>query len=120
MMQLSVRDAADQTGVSVYTLHYYEREGLLRTSRTASGHRRYDAGDLEWIRILTCLRETGMPIRGMRAFAELVRQDRSNIPERIRMLESHRLEVLERIKALQHNLEHVEGKIRYYREVIGD
>jgi DNA-binding transcriptional MerR regulator len=120
MTQLSVRAAADQTGVSVYTLHYYEREGLLQTARTNSGHRRYDEGDLEWIRILTCLRETGMPIRGLRAFAELVRQDRANIPERIRMLERHRLEVLERIAELHRNLAHVEGKITHYQRMIGD
>ena len=98
----SVRDAADQTGVSVYTLHYYEREGLLRTSRTQSGHRRYAESYLGWIRILTCLRQTGMPIRKMREFAALVQQDQSkisanpqaNIEARIRMLEEHRSAVL--------------------------
>jgi DNA-binding transcriptional MerR regulator len=115
---LSVRAAAEQTGVSVYTLHYYEREGLLRTDRTQSGHRRYRESDLGWIRILTCLRATGMPIRRMREFAELVRQDASNIPERVRMLETHRLEVLEQIAELGRNLEHVEGKIAHYRREI--
>ncbi len=116
--KLSVRDAADQTGVSVYTLHYYEREGLLRTVRTQSGHRRYAENDLGWIRILTCLRQTGMPIRKMREFAELVRQDQSNIPERIRMLEAHRADVLDHIAELGRNLKHVEGKIRHYRQAL--
>jgi len=115
---LSVREASDQTGVSIYTLHYYEREGLLHTARTDSGHRRYSESDLEWIRILTCLRDTGMPIRTMRSFAELVRQDQANVPERIRILEAHRSEVLEHLAALKRNLEHVEGKIGHYRDVI--
>ncbi len=114
MNQFSVREAAGQIGISVYTLHYYEREGLLSTTRTSSGHRRYSEGDLGWIRILTCLRETGMPIRKMREFAALVRQDVANIPERIRLLEAHRADVLEHIQALYQNLEHVEGKIKYY------
>ena len=118
MDQLSVKDAADQTGVTVYTLHYYEREGLLRTSRTQSGHRRYSENDLGWIRILTCLRETGMPIRKMREFAELVQQDATNIPERIELLEEHRADVLQHMQALQRNLEHVEGKIRHYRQAL--
>ena len=125
---LSVRDAADQTGVSVYTLHYYEREGLLRTARTSSGHRRYAESDLGWIRILTCLRQTGMPIRKMREFAELVRQDQTNIPAnvsanieaRIKMLEAHRADVLDHIAELGRNLEHVEGKIRHYRQALMD
>jgi DNA-binding transcriptional MerR regulator len=128
MNQLSVKDAADQTGVSIYTLHYYEREGLLRTSRTQSGHRRYAESDLGWIRILTCLRQTGMPIRKMREFAALVQQDQTNIPAnpranieaRIRMLEEHRSDVMANIAELGRNLEHVEGKIRHYRQVLAD
>jgi DNA-binding transcriptional MerR regulator len=117
---LSVRDAADQTGVSVYALHYYEREGLLQTVRTSSGHRRYAESDLGWIRILTCLRQTGVPIRKMREFAALVQQDQTNIPERIRMLEEHRSDVLTNTAELGRNLEHVEGKIRHYRQVLAD
>ncbi len=128
MNQLSVKDAANQTGVTVYTLHYYEREGLLHTSRTQSGHRRYDESDLGWIRILTCLRQTGMPIRKMREFAALVQQDQTNIPAnpqanieaRIRMLEEHRSDVLANIAELGRNLEHVEGKIRHYRQALAD
>jgi DNA-binding transcriptional MerR regulator len=127
MDQLSVKDAANQTGVTVYTLHYYEREGLLRTSRTQSGHRRYAESDLGWIRILTCLRQTGMPIRKMREFAALV-QEQTNIPAnpqanieaRIRRLEEHRSDVLAHIAELGRNLEHVEGKIRHYRQVLAD
>jgi DNA-binding transcriptional MerR regulator len=125
---LSVRDAANQTGVSVYTLHYYEREGLLRTLRTQSGHRRYGESDVGWIRILTCLRQTGMPIRKMREFAALVQRDQTNIPAnpqanieaRIRMLEEHRSDVLAHIAELGRNLEHVEGKIRHYRRALAD
>jgi DNA-binding transcriptional MerR regulator len=129
MDQLSVKNAANQTGVTVYTLHYYEREGLLRTSRTQSGHRRYAESDLGWIRILTCLRQTGMPIRKMREFAALVQQDQTNIhvniehgniEARIRMLEEHRSDVLANIAELGRNLEHVEGKIRHYRQVLAD
>jgi DNA-binding transcriptional MerR regulator len=117
---LSVRAAANQTGVSIYTLHYYEREGLLRTSRTQSGHRRYAESDLGWIRILTCLRQTGMPIRKMREFAALVQHDQTNIPDRIRMLEEHRSDVLAHMAELVRNLEHVEGKIRHYRQALMD
>jgi DNA-binding transcriptional MerR regulator len=115
METFTVSQAAEQIGVSIDTLRYYEREGLLETARTESNHRRYSEGDLGWIRILTCLRDTGMPIRKMREFAALVRQDESNIPERVRILESHREDVLGHISELQKNLAHVEGKIAYYR-----
>lgn len=111
MQTLSVGEAARKTGVSIDTLRYYEREHLLRVE----GHRRYSERDLEWIGILTCLRETGMPIRRMREFAALVRGDESNIRERVRLLEAHREEVCRHLRDVQANLEHLEGKLAYYR-----
>ncbi len=118
MDTLTVGEAARQTGVSIDTLRYYERENLLLAQRTSSGHRRYSDGDLGWIRILTCLRDTGMPIRKMREFALLVRQDGGNIPERVRLLECHRETVLEHISDLERNLAYVENKIRHYQDEI--
>lgn len=115
MQPLSVGEAARETGVSVDTLRYYEREDLLRVERSPSGHRRYREGDLGWIRILTCLRDTGMPIRRMREFAALVRGDESNIAERVRLLEAHREEVCLQLRATEANLEHLEGKLAHYR-----
>ena len=113
---MSVGEAAREAGVSVDTLRYYERENLLRTQRSSSGHRRYTAGDLDWIHVLTCLRDTGMPIRRMREFAALVGEDDdATIGARIDLLAEHREDVLRRIAELQANLEHVEGKIAWYR-----
>jgi DNA-binding transcriptional MerR regulator len=113
---LGVGDAARRLGVSVDTLRYYEREQLLSTSRTASGHRRYSQGDLDWLAVLTCLRETGMPMRRLREFAALVRDDRDeSLTVRLALLEQHRAEVLARIREVRANLAHVEAKITYYR-----
>jgi len=114
---LSVGEAARAAGVSIDTLRYYEREQLLRTDRTASGHRRYSTRDLDWIGVLTCLRETGMPIRRMREFALLVgADDDATIGARIGLLEAHREQVRQRIGELEGNLAHVEGKITWYRD----
>ena len=66
--------------------------------------------------MLTCLRETGMPIRRMREFATLVGEDDdATIGARIELLEEHRTEVLRQIRELQANLERVEGKLEWYR-----
>jgi DNA-binding transcriptional MerR regulator len=70
---VSIAEAARRTGVSVHTLRYYERAGLVVTpvDRTASGQRRYQQLDLDWINVCTRLRATGMPIRTIRRYAEL-------------------------------------------------
>jgi len=114
---MSVGEAAREAGISIDTLRYYEREDLLHTSRTASGHRRYSMRDLDWIGVLTCLRRTGMPIRRMREFAALVgADDDATIGARIDLLIRHREEVLRQLAELEANLAHVEGKIAWYRD----
>ena len=67
---LSPSQAAEQSGFSLDTLRYYERIGLLDDiDRAPSGHRRFGDDDMEWLGVLRCLRETGMPIAQMRRYA---------------------------------------------------
>ena len=72
---LSIAEAADLTGLTADTLRYYERDGLMLRSvpRATSGHRQYADDDISWIRLITKLRSTGMPIRDVRRYADLVR-----------------------------------------------
>jgi DNA-binding transcriptional MerR regulator len=82
---VTIAEAARRTGVSVHTLRYYERAGLVITpvDRTHSGRRRYRTEDLKWISICTKLRATGMPIRTIRRYAELVSAGPGNETERL-------------------------------------
>ena len=65
---LSIAEASAATGVSTHTLRYYERAGLMLrpVDRASSTHRRYSDGDIGWVRFLTRLRWTGMPISVIR------------------------------------------------------
>src|SRR4051794_15523814 len=63
---------SDKTGFSLDTLRYYERIGLLDgIARTPGGRRTFTDEDLDWLDVLRCLRETGMPIAAMLRYAEL-------------------------------------------------
>jgi DNA-binding transcriptional MerR regulator len=114
---LSIAEAARRTGVSAHTLRYYERAGLVVTpvDRTHSGRRRYHRLDLEWITICTKLRATGMPIKEIRRYAELVTAGRGNEIERLDLLESHRDNLLAGMAELQENLRLISRKIDVYR-----
>jgi DNA-binding transcriptional MerR regulator len=115
---LSIREVAARTGLSAHTLRYYERIGLLDpVEREASGHRRYAAADLAWIDFLNRLRATGMPIRGMRRFAELRRGGEATVAERRALLEHHKTEVEMHIRALKKDLVAVTEKIEDYRQL---
>lgn len=114
---LSIAEAARRTGVSAHTLRYYERAGLVvtPTDRTTGGRRRYHRLDLDWIKICTRFRATGMPIRSIRRYAELVVAGRGNEQERLALLEGHRAEVAAQIAELQGSLDLIDHKIDTYR-----
>lgn len=115
--ELTIAEAAREAGVSVHTLRYYERAGLLTPiERNGSGHRRFSAEDVEWVVVCTKLRATGMPIRRIREYAELVREGDGNEAERLALLEAHRGEVRERLREVRRNLELIDYKIGLYKE----
>jgi DNA-binding transcriptional MerR regulator len=88
---LTIAEAARASGVSAYTLRYYERAGLIgNVGRADSGHRRYSDEDLAWIHVLQCLRATGMPIRDIRRYAELARGGEATERDRLALLQEHR------------------------------
>jgi DNA-binding transcriptional MerR regulator len=114
---LTIAEAAASAGVSVHTLRYYERVGLIVTSveRNRAGRRRYHQADLDWIAICTKLRTTGMPIRSIRRYAELVAGGPGNEQERLALMESHRACVEARLADLEENLKLIDYKIDVYR-----
>jgi DNA-binding transcriptional MerR regulator len=114
---LSIAEAARRTGVSVHTLRYYERAGLAVTTvdRTAGGRRRYQQLDLDWITVCTRLRATGMPIKTIRRYAQLVSAGRGNEQERLALLEAHRASVIAKLAEIQENLKLIDHKIDVYR-----
>jgi DNA-binding transcriptional MerR regulator len=115
---LTVGEAAAHVGLSVHTLRWYEQEGLVSpVLRDAVGRRRYNRDDLDWLKLLICLRGTGMPVRDMRRYAELVRSGPATVQERLRLFEEHRDRVLERIAELHRDLEAVNYKIQIYRQM---
>ncbi|WP_405494927.1 MerR family transcriptional regulator [Nocardia sp. NBC_00511] len=114
---ISIAEAAERSGVSVHTLRYYERAGLVITTidRNHAGRRRYRQVDLDWICMCTRLRATGMPIKTIRRYAELVAAGHGNERDRLALMEEHRLEVLAKMAELQDNLALIDRKIGVYR-----
>jgi len=112
----SIAEAAEATGLTAHTLRYYERDGLLldAVDRASSGHRRYSEDDVGWIRMITRLRSTGMPIRDVRRYADLVRAGDGNEAERLELLRAHRRTVLARLAEVQDHLGAIDYKIGLY------
>lgn len=116
---LSIGAVAQATGLSIDTLRYYEKAGLLLdpAPRDPGGRRRYGRNDLDWVAGLIMLRETGMSIADVRRMAELSRTPGTE-PERLQVLEEHRVRILTDLERTQAHLRALEKKIAAYREVL--
>jgi DNA-binding transcriptional MerR regulator len=115
-MTYTPREAVARTGFTLDTLRYYERIGLLDSvERDTGGRRVFTDDDLNWLGILRCLRDTGMPIARMLRYAELARGGDATFDERAELLEEHDREIEEKIAALRDEQGRIRDKIRWYR-----
>lgn len=117
---MTIQQAAAATGLSVHTLRYYERIGLLDpVARRSNAHRQFREEDIRWIDFLLKLRRTGLPVRDMLRYAEWRRE--GNTPESVSarkaLLEQHTQSVEQTIAALQDNLTVLQLKIAMYSDM---
>ncbi len=117
---LTIAQAAEATGLSVHTLRYYERIGLLDpVERRDNRHRRYTQEDLDWIAFLKRLKTTGLPVRAMLRYAELRREGNTvdSVSERKAMLQAHTLCIQHTLAELQDNLAVLQHKLVLYDDL---
>ena len=115
--ELTIRQAAASTGLTVHTLRYYKRANLIpAVERAANGHRRYSEEDLRWIEFVKCLRSTGMPISVVQRYVGLQRSKGAEVSERLEILESHQRRLRAKIEELNAFLARIEEKLVHYRD----
>jgi len=112
---LTIQEVAQRTGLSAYTLRYYERAGLIPSvARQEGGQRRYSEESLRAFHFITCLRLTGMPIREIRDYMQAVQAGDETIPQRRAMLVKHREDVCQQIEDLNRCLGQLDYKLSLY------
>ncbi|ARQ70998.1 MerR family transcriptional regulator [Streptomyces marincola] len=113
----TISEVAVLSGLSVHTLRWYERIGLMpHVDRSHTGQRRYRDADLDWLALVNKLRLTGMPVADMVRFADLVREGDHTFAERRALLAETRRQVRLRIAELQDTLTVLDHKIDAYGE----
>ena len=120
MTTWTISEAAAKCGLSQHTLRWYERIGLLGDiERGGDGRRRFSDGDLDWLSLLTKLRATGMPVRDMQRYAELVRSGAGQA-ERLELLTRHREQVRRAMASQRECLKLLDAKIDHYASCLTD
>ena len=118
-VSLSIAEAAQASGLSAYTLRYYEKIGLIAPIDRRSGARRYSDTDMRWLEFLVRLRATGMSMRDMQRYAQLLRKGNAaaSLAERQALLEEHAARLEAGMRAQRETLQYIRKKIRLYEEM---
>lgn len=120
-MGYSISKAAEMTGLSSFTLRYYEKEGLLPfVERTPSGTRCFKDSDFEWLAMIQCLKNTGMSIKDIKEFVGWCMEGDETLEKRLAMFLARKKEVEGKMVEFQHYLDKLDFKIAYYEKAIKD
>ncbi|MBQ7488290.1 MAG: MerR family transcriptional regulator [Clostridia bacterium] len=105
------------TGLTAHTLRYYEKAGLIAgISRSSGGYRQYSDSDLEWLELVRCLKNTGMPLSEIARFVQLAHEGDSTLRDRVELLHAHRETVIRRMAEMQQHLDKVTCKLGIFTE----
>lgn len=115
----TIKDAAKLMGVPTSTIRYYDKEGLLPfVERMASGYRIFTEKDIATLRIIDCLKKTGMPIKEIRQFSDWLEQGDASLQQRYEMFLERKRIVEKQMTELQKILDTVNYKCWYYETAI--
>lgn len=118
---MKISEVAERAGLSVSTIRYYESSGLCPAiERGPDGKRRFSAIDADWFLLLASLRETGMPLSEMRAFAALYASGDETVPQRKAALLAHRKSLDEKQAKLDRCRAILDRKLLKYGEILED
>jgi DNA-binding transcriptional MerR regulator len=116
---MKISEISRACGVSMDTLRYYERIGLMpRVHRNGGGIREYDDVDVKRIEFIKCMRGVGLPIEALLEYFRLVQQGDETMAARKQMLVEQRAQLLERMEEMQATLVMLDGKIAGYERAV--
>ena len=117
-MQYTISQMAELFDVKPHTLRFYEKEGILKPERTDSGIRVYSEEMKAQMEMAMCLKSTGMSLKDIRRYFDLVKAGDSTLEQRLEIFTEHRKNVQEEIEALQKNLAKIEHKIEWCQNML--
>jgi len=114
-MPYSIMEAGKKLGLSIHTLRYYEKAGLMpEIMRNETGSRVYTDSDISWIYLIRCLRDIDMPIQNIRDYINLLKNPNSTLEERCSMVEAFKKEIGEKLRKYKIVQSLIDKKLEFY------
>lgn len=119
MKTFSISEVAKEFDLTVYTLRYYDKEGLMPfVERTPSGTRLFKETDISALKIVECLKASGMPIKEIKNFIDWCSDGDSTLQQRYDMFVERKATVEAQMEELKKTMEIIEHKCFYYKTAL--
>ena len=119
MATYTVQQVAKKMGLTTYTVRYYHDHGLLPfVKRDKNNNRVFDDTDLEWVKLITCLRGTGMSLDQIKSYFDLVIEGEETVPQRYQIMLKQQQKTLDEINELQNHLTTINYKVAHYADIL--
>lgn len=104
----------------ISTLRYYDKEGLFPNMARSSGIRKFSESEIEALRVIECLKKTGMEIKDIKQFMNWCAEGPSTYSKRKKLFEDRKKALEEQLQELEKNMAMIEFKCWYYEQAISD
>lgn len=116
----TIGQVSEMFGLPVSTLRYYDKEGLFPQMARQSGIRQFSENEIEALRVIECLKASGMEIKDIKQFVDWVTEGASTYAQRKALFEARREAIEAEIEGLKKMLDMVNFKCWYYETAIKD
>lgn len=114
----TIKEVSEKLNCPAHTIRFYDKEGLLPDIRRDNhGNRLFEKRDIDWIRLITCFRATGMSVADLKKIVDLALQGDETIGQRRAILESHQAEIKRKQQVLNEAFEAVSQKLEVYNDI---
>ena len=118
-MTYTIKQVADKMGISVPTLRYYDKEGLLPfIEKKENGTRIFKESDLRTLEIISCMKASGMPIKDIKRYMDMCLEGDNTLEDRLDIFLKRKDVVKEQMEELNKIMSVIEHKISYYEKAI--
>ncbi len=117
-MTYTISEIAERMGVSVHTLRFYDKEGLLPFVDRVNGRRVFKDKDFAWLKVINCLKNTGMPLREIRTYLELCQQGDETLQARYDLIYQQKENLECQMRQLQNDMQELNYKLWYYEAAL--
>ena len=116
----TIGQVSEMFDLPVSTLRYYDKEGLFPELNRTSGIRQFTEKEIETLRVIECLKKTGLQIKDIKLFISWCMEGSSTYLKRKELFENQKKQVEKEINELNQTLDMLNFKCWYYSEVIKD